>query len=131
MMRLTCLFLIFIACSCSSENNVPDGILPPAKMETILDDLMRADEYLTNHLLRDTSIKRDSMSKIFYQKVFQLHKVSKETFKSSMNYYEMHPDLLKPVLDSLEARRQTPINPPPFIEQDSVNTLSPKKLQAY
>ena len=44
-----------------------------------------------------------------YQKLFSIHKISREQFRNSLHYYEKRPDLLKPIFDSLQKRseRQT------------------------
>jgi hypothetical protein len=81
---------------------VPDSILPPHKMEKLLLDMLRAEEFF--NLKQRDSVARDSFNlTTLYQSVLAIHKTNKENFKKSFTFYEKHPDLLKPVLDSIHS----------------------------
>src|SRR5215204_1626729 len=86
--------------SCSQKPKVPDTVLPPDKMEKLLMDLLRAEELLSK--IEVDSALGDSINRIsLYQSVLAFHKTDKENFKKSFTYYENHPQLLKPILDSM------------------------------
>jgi hypothetical protein len=82
---------------------VPGDIIPPEKIQPIIFDLLRADEYVNNFLLRDTLLKREKEAVKLYEQVFQIHKVSSSEFYKSYKYYQAHPDKNKLLLDSLNA----------------------------
>ena len=88
--------------SCRSAETIPDDVLPPERMEKILWDMVRADQLVTDYLLpRDTTLKPDTESIRMYQQVFRIHRISREEFKRSLDFYQSHPDFLKPVVDSI------------------------------
>ena len=97
-MRACIIALIFF--SCAQKTKVPNNILPPYKMEKLLLDMLRADEFFSQKQA-DTTLK-DSLTRInLYRSVLAEHKTNKEQFERSFIYYENHPDLLKIVLDSM------------------------------
>jgi len=103
-MRLSifiCVLLYFA--SCSGRNAVPDGVLPPAKMQTVLWDVMRADEVVNYYANTDTAYKRVDSNLVRYQQVFKLHDITAQTFHRSMQYYQQRPHVLQPILDSLKS----------------------------
>lgn len=101
MMRILAFSCLFIF-SCRDKNSIPDGILNQSKMEAILWDVVRADEMVTYSVLKDSLIKIPVRSAELYNKIFKLHGVKKEVFDKSMQFYQLRPDLLQPVLDSLK-----------------------------
>ena len=98
--------LVAFLYSCSSAPPVPKGTLQPAKMETILLDMLRTDEYLNQYVISDSL---NSKRKNFYYKVLQIHKVSKLNFQNSFYFYQAHPSMLKVILDSMHGKIQRPI----------------------
>ena len=101
------LFIIVISWFCSCKSAVPKDILPPSKMQAVLWDLMQADEMADYYLPSDSSFKGLSKHVDYYNKVFAMHRVSKDVFTKSLKYYQDHPANLKPVLDSLQHYGQT------------------------
>lgn len=102
-----CLFLsLLILVSCSEKNKVPKGILPPQKMEVVLWDLIRADEFVLNYIVKDTSRNRKLESIKLYEQVFTIHGINKGKFQKSFLFYEKHPELLQPLMDTLEKRQK-------------------------
>lgn len=100
-MRLLILFsLLFF--SCSNKGSVPDGVLSKNEMQDILWDMMRADEMVNYYGNTDSTFKSTDRNLELYQKVFQLHGTTKEEFRRSMEFYQSHPDVLQPILDSLK-----------------------------
>jgi hypothetical protein len=102
-MRFSFLIFIFnIFLSCSNAG-VPGDVLPLEKMQPILFDLLRADEYVNNFVLRDTLLKREKEAVKLYEQVFSIHKVTSAEFYKSYKYYQAHPDKNKVLLDSLNS----------------------------
>jgi hypothetical protein len=94
-------FLVLLISSCKSS--VPDDVLPPKKMQAVLWDVMQADAMAEYYAARDSTFTSLSKHSDYYQKVFVIHKISKEDFTRSLAYYENHPSSLKPILDSLQS----------------------------
>ena len=92
----------FFLISCKGKKTVPSGILPPRKMQAVLWDMMRADQFLTNFVLnRDSSLNKTAESIKLYQQVYSIHQVSEKEFQKSFSYYRAHPSLFKAVMDSI------------------------------
>lgn len=107
------LFLILLmlpfAVACSHSNEVPKGILPRQKMQEVMWDMIRAGEFLNSFVFyKDTAVDKVAQSQKWYNKVYQLHKITKKDFDKSYAYYQRHPVLLKELLDSL-SKRQVPV----------------------
>ena len=94
-------FLLLLLLSCNS-NGLPRGVLSRDQMESVMWDMIEADQYYHEYLLRDSS-KRDVRSETFklYEQVFQIHKTTRENFDKSYAYYSAHPKLMKDIFDSL------------------------------
>jgi len=104
---LSAICLLFFV-SCRQRETIPNDILHPEKMEKVLWDMVRADQFVTDYILtRDTLLKADSESIRMYQQIFRIHNISREDFKKSYYFYQTHPDFLKPVVDSIMSRTNT------------------------
>ncbi len=92
--------LLFVGCK--NKNRIPNDILPREKMQAVLWDMIRADQFLTSYVLTGDSSKDKTAESIkFYQQVLSIHQVEKEEFQNSLSYYQSHPELLKDIMDSL------------------------------
>jgi hypothetical protein len=98
-------FLLILLVSCS-RSKYPDGILAPEKMQAVYWDYLRADVYAKEMLSKDSSRNIDSANIQFQQQLFEKHKVSKETFYKSYEYYISHQLLMKDMLDTMQVRQQ-------------------------
>lgn len=101
------LLIFFIVCfvSCGNKNKVPGNVLPPAKMQAVMWDMMRADQFLADYVMnKDTAKTRniDQESIRMYQQVFGIHKISKEQFEKSISWYRDNPERLKVIMDSIQ-----------------------------
>jgi hypothetical protein len=86
---------------CRSSSGERD-LLAPAKMQALLWDMMRADQFISDFVInKDTSRKRETESWAIYPQILQWHRVTADQFRYSLAYYRDHPDLLKPIMDSL------------------------------
>lgn len=93
-------FLLLILAACSSSP-VPRGILPPDKMQKVVYDLIRIDEFLNNFVFKDTTIDIKKKRSTLYEQAFKVHNTTRKQFYSSYKYYQEHPDLQKDLFDSL------------------------------
>lgn len=124
--------LAFILFSCSSRK---EKVLPPAKMQAVLWDLMRTDKFLSDYVLnKDSSKKVDSESVKLYQQVFAMHQINGEEFSRSFTYYKDHPEHLKAIMDSINrpvavpvAAPTAPVQPPVSPQKQSTADTVPVK----
>ena len=99
------LFIILIISNfaCIRDNKVPKDIIPQNQMRKIMWDLMRADAYVTDFVMKDSTRDKKTESAKLYEKIFDIHATSQEAFKKSLVFYQNRPDLFKVISDSLRA----------------------------
>ncbi|MGZ5255613.1 MAG: DUF4296 domain-containing protein [Flavitalea sp.] len=104
MMRLPGLivFLLLVFTSCTDKEKVPEDIIAPVKMEKVMWDMIQADRFAATFIIRD-SAKVNVTDETFkmYDRVFQVHKISKDEFVRSFKFYLDRPDISKKMFDSL------------------------------
>lgn len=111
--------LLILLVSCS-RSKYPDGVLDPEKMQAVYWDYLRADVYAKELLSKDSSRNIDSANIQFQQQLFEKHKVSKETFYKSYEYYISHQLLMKDMLDTMQVRQQ-------YLWQQRLDSIEKKK----
>ncbi len=99
---IACILSVFILIACSS-GPVPKDIIPPDKMQGIVFDLIKADEFINSFAVKDTTVNIKIRRLTLYEQVFALHRTSKDEFFKSYKYYQQHPDKNKVLFDSLYA----------------------------
>jgi len=104
MMRWFGCFLFLVLVACSGKNDTPPDVLERKKMESLMWDMIQADQYYREYLIRD-SVGKDiqQMRYNLYEEVFKIHKISRATFEKSYDYYSNRPKLMKDIFDSLSA----------------------------
>ena len=125
------LFSVLIGVTaCKKGDKVPRGVLPPAKMEKILLDMMRADEFLSGYVFsRDSLLNKKQESIRAYEKIFRIHQVNKGEFEKSFSFYQRHPAMIKIMMDSLSNHltriAEEENKPKPVMTADSFIKRSP------
>lgn len=100
------LFIAVLIVACK-RSRVPEGIMPPEKMENVLWDIIQADEFAKGYVLPFDSTLNDTTEMLkLYKKTFAFNKTTREEFEKSFAYYRTNNTLMKEVLDSLNARAQ-------------------------
>ncbi len=94
------IFVLLISCSSSP---VPGDVIPPEQMKKIVFDLVRADVFVDNYVLRDTALTSKRQHIKYYEQVFAIHKISQQEFYKSFRYYQQHPDVNKILFDSIQS----------------------------
>lgn len=117
-MRITLFFLLILFAACS-RSKTPGGVLPPDKMQVVLWDYIRADVYANEFLRADSSLNVNDESAKLQLALFAKHKITKEQFYKSYQYYLNHKGQLKEVLDSVMAVQQREILKPHSVGPDS------------
>jgi Domain of unknown function (DUF4296) len=87
--------------SCGGKNDIPSGIIKPAKMQLVLFDILRADAFVFEFAKKDSTKNPEVESVRLQQQIFTVHEVSKDEFYKSYDFYKTHPDLMQPLLDSM------------------------------
>lgn len=98
------LLLLFASVSPGCNNQLPNEIIGTDQMAEILFDISLAESYTESFLLKDTSLRKDSVYESEINKVMQFHKITPELFSKSYTYYTKKPVLFKEVMDSANAR---------------------------
>jgi len=113
------LFILFLSCS---EKEQKKDILPEKEMREVMWDMMRADQYVAAFLLKDSTRNKKAESIKLYEEIFHIHKITREQFKTSFDYYSSQPDLFRPIIDFLAKRKITtaPIRPTHPVRKDSL-----------
>ena len=82
---------------------MPKGILPADKMEKVIYDLLKIDEYISTYVAKDTTADIKMKRSIYYEQVFKLHNTNRKAFFTSYTFYQQHPDIQKNLFDSVLA----------------------------
>lgn len=91
--------------SCS-KSSLPKNVLKPEKMQAVFWDYIRADVFTNEFIKKDSTKNPDVENARLQQQVFTKHKVSKETFYRSYDYYLKHQGLMKELMDTMLVRQQ-------------------------
>lgn len=99
------LIILSIVFFYSCKNSTPKGIIRQKEMQQILWDIARADA-LSQQLVRVDSTKSIAGESIKLNKeIFKIHNITEEQFKKSYDYYTRHPDIMRAMLDSINAEQ--------------------------
>ena len=103
-MRIFLFFILTIFFSaCVRNNKIPKGIIAQNEMRKLMWDLMRADAYIADFVMKDSSRDQKAESAVLYEQIFTIHSTTADVFKRSLAYYQSRPDLLKVITDSLRS----------------------------
>ena len=105
---MTRIFFVMVmmgfATSCGKSDK-PKDLIPQAKMERVIWDMVQADEFITNFVLKDSAkVNVNAERYKLYEQVLSLHNITKQQFKNSYDYYASRPGENKVLFDSLSAR---------------------------
>ena len=87
--------------SCGNKNEIPSGILKPDKMQAMLWDVIKADAFTAEIVRKDSSKKSPEVNLKLQQEIFAIHKITKDDFYRSYDYYKANPGQLKIIMDSI------------------------------
>ncbi len=100
-------FFCFVLCllvSCGNDNEMPPGILKPEKMQGVLWDIITAEAYTAEMIKTDSTKKPAEENQKLQQQVFSIHKITKDEFYNSYDYYKNNSTVFKVMLDSMIVR---------------------------
>lgn len=102
---LMAVILLCCIAGCSNKSK-SRTLLSTEKMEAVMWDIIGADVF-TEQFIKKDSLKKASLENVQLQnKIFASHKVNREDYYYSYDYYIGRADLMKMMLDSLSARAE-------------------------
>ncbi len=112
--------------SCADKPSRPTGVLSAEKMEAVLWDLLRAEQFVSNYVVgRDSALSAKAKGPQLYAAILSKHGLTDSLFRISLDYYKKHPKQLQPIIDSIGQRpitAPTPLAALPETHVDSVST---------
>jgi hypothetical protein len=93
--------ILFYSC----KDSKPSGIIAQNKMQEILWDVLRADALSQQLSSRDAAKSLPAENLKLTRQVFSIHNITEEQFEKSYSYYTHHPDMMRTMLDSLNAQK--------------------------
>ncbi len=99
-------FSLFLLSSCGSNEEIPEGVLNPEKMQAVLWDVINADAYTKEFISKDSAKDAVKENLNLQQQIFAIHKVSKEAFYKSFDYYKTNTSAFKQILDSMTTQAE-------------------------
>ena len=95
---------MFTMIGCTNSNGGKfSGLLSKSEMQAVLWDVIGADVFTDQFVKKDSSKNASLENMKLQNKIFAIHKVSKENFYKSYDYYMLHPEDMKIILDSMTA----------------------------
>jgi len=94
------LLLCILLFSCRNNHT---SILSIAEIKPVIWDMLNADNWYLQASLMDTAFKKKKANIVFYDKIFKQYDITREQFYKSYSYYELHPERMRILMDSVEA----------------------------
>jgi hypothetical protein len=104
-MRIVFFMLMIIFLQACSKNASREDVMPSEKMQLVMWDMIRADVLATELSRKDSSLDREKENIKLQKKVFFDHKISREIFRESFDYYTKNPAVMKIMMDSMIAKQ--------------------------
>jgi hypothetical protein len=134
---LCCAFIAIILLFSCHRKALQLNVLSQSRMAAIMWDMIRADQYVSDFHIKDSSKKKKNESLNFYEQIFHIHQTTEQEFKRSLDYYTSRPDLFQPIIDSVAKRKNSTVpyynrasSQPPGqhrINKDSLNKHVPTR----
>ena len=102
-MKKTIILGMLFLTACASKETKKGALLPIKTMQQTVWQLMQVDEYLSRKIQTDTTINPSLEKAQYYQRVFNLNKIDRVQFYTTMAYLDKHPVDMKELMDSVEA----------------------------
>ncbi len=99
---VSCWILAGLACKNTSASG--SEILSKDTMRAVLWEMFEADAYNETRAATDTNFRHDSAFATLYTDIFRIHHVTREQFQDSYDYYMLHPEVLRGMIDTLTDR---------------------------
>jgi len=100
-----CLLIFLLSCG-DKKDTAKAKVISSGKMQEVLWEVFQADAFTEKFIKIDSSKNAILQNAALQQKIFELHKISKEDFYTSYNYYSSHPELMRTILDSITVKAE-------------------------
>jgi hypothetical protein len=102
-----CLLVVIFA-ACSDSDKIPKGIIGKEKMEKVMWDMLMADRYVNLYInnSKDSTTDKKKDAAVVYERVFQMHGITRDEFIKSYKFYLSRPDITKVLFDSISAQAE-------------------------
>ncbi len=84
--------------ACRAE---PKGLLTPKQTQKVLWDILKVDAFTKDYILKDSTKDALLENTKMQMQIFAMHKVTKEQFYSSFEYYKTKPEVFNAIMDSI------------------------------
>jgi hypothetical protein len=93
--------LLIVVFFYSCKNDKPKDLLSEKKMQAVFADIMKIEAYTKNFIEKDTQKNAAVENAKMQLQVFALHKVTKEQFYTSYDYYTADVKKMQGIMDSI------------------------------
>ena len=100
-MRCVIIVLALLCFGCKNSQT-PKGILELDKMKMVMDEMVQAEAFVTNFVLKDTTKNQKVEMMKLYNTIFTIHKTNSNQFLKSFDYYMQQPNVARAMFDSLQ-----------------------------
>lgn len=104
MTRIVFACFILLLSSCNHKK-IPSDIIKPKEMQSIMWDMIRADNLSEERARRDTLLNLNHENLGLINEVFAIHKIKKSEFERSLQFYQNNPDMLRVIFDSIKMQQ--------------------------
>lgn len=104
MMKLYFILSIALMFFFSCSNKKDAELIGKNKMMDLITEVSLADAFAETYVLKDSSLKKDSVLQQELNAVYKINKITPEQFALSYKYYSSNPILFKEIIDSAHAR---------------------------
>ncbi len=105
-MRVGLFVFVILISLFSCQNKKKEEILKPEKMQAVLWDIIRADNFTIDFIKKDSTKNVNEENVKMQIEIFAIHKITKDEFYSSLDYYKKNNGLMKPIIDSIISKAE-------------------------
>lgn len=98
------LFFILVSLIFLSACNKKMPLLELPKMQAVMWDVIQLEAYAQLIVAPDTTKMTAKKNASLQQKIFSLHGISKEQYYKSYEFYSVHPEIMRIILDSITTK---------------------------
>jgi hypothetical protein len=124
--------MIIFCCGCGNKKKESNNtILKKEKMQAVLWDVLQADAFAFQFIIKDSLKKPEAEVAKLQQHIFGVHKTNRQQFYKSLEYYKANPTIFQPMLDSMinyYTKNKYPITKGRYGQSDTNKLLNIKKL---
>jgi Domain of unknown function (DUF4296) len=102
----TAFFLLLFTCLSCNDKKQEGNIVSKEKMQAVLWDILQAEAFTANFIKKDSTKNEAAENAALQKKIFDLHKISRQDFTKSYDYYSSQPEQMRSMLDSMSAKAE-------------------------